>query len=304
MRAAAILGPGSSERDLKLFQCEPRISWTLGLPAAGDADVVLIFGGDGTVHRHLGALVKLGLPILVIPQGSGNDFARALRIVGVRDAFKAWRQFGSGPDRAKAVDLGVITPLESEVPQKTAVVTATAEHDPQRYFCCVAGVGLDAAVVERTNRLPRWLRSHGGYALSLPAALLGFEAAHITISEQKCDQRSDVRPQYSDRALLAAFANTPVFGGGMRIAPRALMDDGQLDICVVGDISKLKLLSVFPTVYAGRHLGIRQVEYFQAECVRVETEVPLDVYADGEYVCQTPVEIKIAAGALRVVTPG
>lgn len=90
----------------------------------------------------------------------------------------------------------------------------------------------------------------------------------------------------------------------MRIAPRALMDDGELDVCVVGDISKLKLLSIFPTVYAGRHLGIKQVEYFQTKCVRVETEVPLDVYADGEYVCQTPVEIKIAAGALRVVNPG
>lgn len=90
----------------------------------------------------------------------------------------------------------------------------------------------------------------------------------------------------------------------MRIAPRARMDDGLLDVCVVGDIGKLRLLSVFPTVYAGRHLGMKQVEYFQARYLRVETEVPLDVYADGEYVCQTPVQIKIAAGALRVVTPG
>lgn len=302
MRAAAILGLGSSPRDLQPFQHDPRITWTLGLPAPGEADVVLIFGGDGTIHRHLGPLVKLGLPVLVVPRGSGNDFARALAIFGIRNAFEAWRQFGSAPDRARAIDLGIIRPLAPS--QKTPGMESDAGITPEHYFCCVAGVGLDAAVAARANRLPSWLRSHGGYALSLPGALLGFAPRCITISTENCVQESNLRPRYSGRALLAAFANTPVFGGGMRIAPRARMDDGLLDLCVVGDISKLKLLSVFPTVYAGRHLGIKQVEYSQAKCVRVDTELPMDVYADGEYICQTPVEIKNAAGALRVVTPG
>jgi diacylglycerol kinase family enzyme len=102
--------------------------------------------------------------------------------------------------------------------------------------------------------------------------------------------------------VLAAFANAPLYGGGMKVAPRAKMNDGLLDVCIVGEVSRLKLLSLFPTVYAGRHLGIREVEYFQAERARVETECPLDVYADGEYVCRTPVEISIQRAALKVIT--
>jgi diacylglycerol kinase family enzyme len=101
--------------------------------------------------------------------------------------------------------------------------------------------------------------------------------------------------------LAAVFANTPVYGGGMRIAPRAKMDDGLLDVCLIHDISKLKLAGVFPTVYFGRHLGIREVEYFSSARVRVETDRPLDVYADGEYVCRTPVEVGIRSNAFRVI---
>ncbi len=79
MRAAAILGLGCSEKDLKPFQTVHDIEWRVGLPNShGDADIVLLFGGDGTIHRHLGPLVLLGLPVLIVPTGSGNDFARAL----------------------------------------------------------------------------------------------------------------------------------------------------------------------------------------------------------------------------------
>src|SRR2546423_4623687 len=111
MRAAAILGLGSSPRDLQPFQTDLKTSWTLGLPAAGAADVVLIFGGDGTVHRHLGPLVKLGLPVLVVPRGSGNDFARALWIRGLKDALSAWDEFVSSEASPRAIELGVITSL-------------------------------------------------------------------------------------------------------------------------------------------------------------------------------------------------
>ena len=101
--------------------------------------------------------------------------------------------------------------------------------------------------------------------------------------------------------ILATFANTTTFGGGMRIAPRALLDDGLLDICVVSDLNKFRLFCLFPTVYFGRHLNIPEVEYFQAKILRVESESPLDVYADGEYVCQTPIEVTVAPRALPVI---
>jgi diacylglycerol kinase (ATP) len=108
----------------------------------------------------------------------------------------------------------------------------------------------------------------------------------------------------SDRpTILAAFANTPTYGGGMKIAPLAKMDDGLLDVCVVGALDPFKLFCMFPTVYGGKHLKIREVQYSQTACVRVETEHPLDVYADGEFVCRTPVEIGIQRAALHVIAP-
>src|ERR1700730_3266666 len=90
MRAAAILGLGSSPKNLKPFQTDATIDWRIGLPAVADqADIILLFGGDGTIHRHLSQLVKLGLPVLVVPAGSGNDFARALRLRRVGDSLVA-----------------------------------------------------------------------------------------------------------------------------------------------------------------------------------------------------------------------
>ena len=102
--------------------------------------------------------------------------------------------------------------------------------------------------------------------------------------------------------ILAAFANTPAFGGGMKIAPKALMGDGLLDVCIVGGVAPFKLFCMFPSVYSGNHLKIREVEYFKTRKLRVETEHPLAVYADGELVCRTPVEVGVHPAALQVVT--
>ena len=113
-----------------------------------------------------------------------------------------------------------------------------------------------------------------------------------------------LRTARSDQpTLLAAFANTATYGGGMKIAPHAKMDDGLLDVCVIGGVDPFKLACMFPTVYFGRHLRIREVQYFQAARLRVDTETPLDIYADGEYVCCTPAEVSLQRDALRVLTP-
>lgn len=325
MRAAAILGLGCSEKDLQPFRKDANTEWTIGLPrTASDADAILVFGGDGTVHRHLSVLVKLGLPVLVVARGSGNDFARALGLRTVGDSLRAWRNFASGGPSLRAIDLGIIAPLGSEradpAPQglkpsldRTAIGTAEAVPFPVRsgltsmsgskYFCCVGGVGLDAEVARRANQLPRWLRRRGGYVLSLPPALTRFSPVAMKISTFQPDANLAVRS--TAPLMLAAFANASHYGGGMAIAPRARLDDGLLEVCLVGSLSRLKLLRLFPSVYFGHHLRHKPVEYFQAARLRIETGKPVDVYADGEYVCQTPIEVSAAKQALRVIAwPG
>jgi diacylglycerol kinase (ATP) len=293
MRAAVIFGLGTSSADLKPFQADSRTEWQQALPAAtGDADAILILGGDGTIHRHLAALVRLQLPVLIVPAGSGNDFARALKLRSMRDALRAWRDFESGRIQARAIDLGVIVPSAS--PERT------------HYFCCVAGCGLDSAAAKRANRMPRWLRGHGGYALALLPLLLKLPAFSMRITQFNHHGQDDQGKDGTDAeklTLLAAFANTQFYGDGMRIAPEADFSDGKLDVCQISTLNPFELFCMFPSVYFGRHLLSPKVEYSKAERVIVETETPLEIYADGEFVCETPAEISIAASALRVIRP-
>ena len=306
MRAAAILGLGCSAKDLKAFQVAAGVDWRMGMPAADDSvDVILLFGGDGTVHRHLGPLTKLGLPVLVVPAGSGNDFARALGLRRVRDSLRAWQKLCAGAGNVRQIDLGVITALQTSGTAAPPEAGHPLTAGTSRYFCCVAGVGIDAEVARRANRLPRWLRGHGGYVLSLAPTIFSFAPFPMKIlTAGESQHGNDNWASRSDQpTILAAFANTPVYGGGMKIAPQAQMDDGLLDVCILGGVDPFKLFCMFPSVYSGRHLSMKEIEYFQAARARVETEHPLNVYADGEYVCRTPIELAVQCEALKVVTP-
>jgi diacylglycerol kinase (ATP) len=284
MRAAVIFGLGTSRAALKPFQTGSTAQWLQGLPAAsGDADAILIFGGDGTIHRHLSALVRLHLPILIVPTGSGNDFARALNLRSMRDSLRVWRDFEAGTIQARAIDLGVIVP--------------SASPDHAHYFCGVAGCGLDSAAARRANQMPRWLRGHGGYALALLPLLLKLPAYSMRLTEVNGEDRTEAERL----TLLAAFANTQFYGDGMRIAPKADFADGKLDICRISTMNPFELFCMFPTVYFGHHLLSPKVEYSKAERVLVETETPLEIYADGEFVCKTPADISVVTGALQVI---
>lgn len=289
MRAAAILGLGTSPRYLSQFQEDSRVTWLTGMPTdSADADAILIFGGDGTIHRHLAQLVELQLPVLVVPCGSANDFARALGFRSVRSALAAWRNFTATRGNTRQIDLGVIT--------------AEKDSAKRRYFCCVAGIGLDTEIARAANALPRWLRGYGGYALLLPPRLARFKPLIARVTTPENSRPENPIPEFKP-IIVAAFANTSIYGGGMKIAPRAKLDDGLLDLCIVNNMNKLALLTLFPTVYFGRHLSIQQVFYSQTSSIAVQTQSPADIYADGEYVCQTPAEVSIAPRALSVIVP-
>jgi len=107
--------------------------------------------------------------------------------------------------------------------------------------------------------------------------------------------------EISEPGLMCAFANAGAYGHGMRIAPRAQLDDGLLDLVFVRRTGAARLLTLFPTVYFGGHLGIREVGYRHVKSVSVSTETPLDLYADGEFICQTPAEVKVRPKGLKVI---
>ncbi|PYV95139.1 MAG: hypothetical protein DMG89_22790 [Acidobacteria bacterium] len=144
------------------------------------------------------------------------------------------------------------------------------------------------------------MRARGGYVISLAPVLFRFAPIRMKILAQQLS--GDWAERSSGPTLVAAFANTPTYGGGIRIAPKARLDDGQLDACVITEADDFKRFCLFPTVYFGRHLRVPEVNYFQSGRVRIESETPLDVYADGEYVCCTPAQIDVRRSALPVIT--
>jgi diacylglycerol kinase (ATP) len=247
---------------------------------------VLIFGGDGTVHRHLPQLHKLTIPFLVVPSGSGNDFAKAIGLRNEKIALETWKQFCRDRSNVREIDLGVIQPCNQALGEAAR---------QEVLFCCVAAMGMDAEANARANRLPAWLKGRGGYLLAALRSLIAFKAVEMSAVAETKEVRGP--------AFFIAVGNARRYGGGMKVTPRAAPDDGLLDVCFVRRMNKLKLLCWVPTIFFGGHLRLRQVEYFQTPQVRVDAARPLNLYADGDYICRTPVDIRIIPKALRVIVP-
>ena len=340
-----MLSPFAKQQDVRPFEL-PGVSIFTGneLDPTDEPDAALIFGGDGTVHRHLGTLVLKRTPTLAVPMGSANDFAATLGIDTVEQALTAWKQFCETRENSRLIDLGTIQPLHPveasdmlpalrdddpdpwegdsletlhfvpdgprrdlpplgpRIEQSQARRWIEAEREASRttYFACIAGTGLDAAVNRQTMKHPRWLRAHGGYVVALLQVLGGFHPPQVTVSlEIDGHWQTPVR----EPGMLIAVGNGPRYGSGMRLAHLAELDDGLLDVCFVRQLSKLRLARLFHVVFRGAHLGMKEVEYWKATRVRLQTDPVMELFADGEYICATPVELAVQRNALRVIVP-
>ena len=343
MRVVALLGPRADEALVKKFEL-PNVNIFTGndMDPSDRPAAALVFGGDGTVHRHLPALIESRTPFLHVPYGGGNDFPRSLGITSVNDALAAWTKYVTQGSNVHESDAGTITQLRQESTDPKAKpddgwsrqLEASA-HDPAnhlavlgprimesqlrhaiekqqhlaalpRFFCCVAGIGLDSEANRRANNMPAFFRRHGGYTLAAAGALFAYKPTRFTVSfpAPKWAPTDDGWvPRIDEPALLCAVGNATSYGGGMRLTARAQLDDGQLDVCFVRAIGKLTVLRFFRRVFSGTHLQIKHVEYVQTDRVRISTHKPLPVYADGEYVGETPVEFATVPRALRVIVP-
>src|SRR5690606_25725608 len=105
-----------------------------------------------------------------------------------------------------------------------------------------------------------------------------------------------------ERVWLIAVTNIDRFGGGMRITPDASPDDGYADICIVSGISRFRFLLAFPKVYKGTHTRLKAVHLYRCQHVRIESDKPLTMQADGEYVGETPTAIELQSTMLNIIT--
>jgi diacylglycerol kinase (ATP) len=241
--------------------------------AAGSFDAVVAVGGDGTVGACAAGLADAGptarAALGVIPAGGGNDAARTLGLpfddpLAAADLLPRLRR--------RRADLGEVA---------------------GRRYLNVAGAGFDSEVNRIANRWLGWSSERPRYVGAVLAQLVVGRPAGFRLTLD--GERLQVR------AWLVAVANGPSYGGGMRVAPHAGLDDGLLDVVVIGAIGKLDFLRTFPKVFSGRHLEHPAVAVHRARRVELAADRTLAVYADGEPAGSLPATFEVRREAIAVL---
>lgn len=235
-------------------------------------DAVVVAGGDGMVHLGANLCAGTEVPLGIIAAGTGNDVARELGLP-VRDAAKAVERLLAGNTRR--IDAA-------------RTVTASGE---SRWFLGVLAAGFDAVVNERANTW-RWPKGRARYNLAILRELPVFRAIPYRLVLDGEEVRTD--------AMLVAVGNGPSYGGGMKVTPDALFDDGLLDVLVLHRVSTPEFLRVFPSVFKGAHTAHPAVEVLRARSVRLEA-TGIVAYADGERFGPLPMTVEAVPGALTVL---
>lgn len=232
-------------------------------------DALVVCGGDGMVNLGARAVTGTGVPLGVIPGGTGNDVARYLGL-DPRDPVAAAAVVAGG--RTRCVD--------------TAVVAG-------RPFVTVMAAGFDARVNERANRM-RWPRGQMRYNLATLAELGVFRPLPYVLELDGTVLRTE--------AMLVAIGNGPSFGGGLRITEGAAIDDGLLDLVIIEPITKPDLVRTYPKLYRGTH--VRHPAYRHHRVREVTVAAPgIVAYADGERFGPLPLTVAVDPAALTVLVP-
>ena len=233
----------------------------------GGYDRVVVCGGDGTLNLALREFdLRMGT-LALVPQGSGDDFAKVLGIP--RDVRGACEIALRG--KVREVDVAVANGVR---------------------YLGVAGLGFDSEVARYANENVKFLRGSLVYLYAIIRVLPRFTPHRVTINGTR-----------NEEIMFATVGNSRQYGGGIRIVPDALIDDGQLDLCIVHRTSRLQLLKTLPQAYTGAHVKSPFVEIGRGTSFTFASERPLDVYADGERITATPVRFALADERLHIVAP-
>ena len=244
--------------------------------AVSGAAAVLACGGDGTVNAVLEGVVGTDAALGVVPGGSGDDIAMSL---------------GYPLDDAHAMAGLVLSSLRSGSRRGVDVGHVTTADGTARHFLGVMSTGFDSAVNERANTMPRLAGQR--YNVAIMRELASFRAVPYELGVDD--------ELVLGQAMLVAVGNGSTYGGGMRVCPDAVTDDGLLDVTWVGAVSKPTFLKVLPTVFSGRHVLHPAVRTFRGR--RLAISAPGQIaYADGERVGPLPVVVETRVDALRVLS--
>jgi YegS/Rv2252/BmrU family lipid kinase len=238
--------------------------------AAEAGEVAAALGGDGLIGAVAGALKDTDGVLGVLPGGRGNDFARVLGIPADPEA--AVSVLASG--KVKPLDLGQAA---------------------DGIFIGIASCGFDSEANRVANQA-RLVRGNLVYAYGALRALAGWKPATFTVTLDGVTQRTLT-------GYTVAAASSKAYGGGMFLAPDASLEDGLLDVVLVGHVPKRRFLRLLPTVFKGEHIHQPSVSVERAREVLIEADRPFTMYADGDPIAELPTLVRALPGAVRVIVP-
>lgn len=239
---------------------------------------VLVAGGDGTVHFAINGLAGHSTALGILPVGTGNDVAASL---GIPQELNAALSILINKNK-RAFDLCEVHAVHQE--------TKSLE---RRYYCCVLGLGMDTPALKRIQRARYLRRGRLLYSLAALRTILSYRGPTLSITTHQSQESREV--------FFAAICNTRSYAGGMTIAPAATIDDGLLDLCVVPQLRRDRLLRCFSKVFEGRHVDHRQIIYRQSPSVKIDSTDPVPITLDGELTPLTsPVEVRVRSDSLTV----
>jgi YegS/Rv2252/BmrU family lipid kinase len=250
----------------------------LALEAARGGETAVTLGGDGLVGAAADALRSVPAALLgVLPGGRGNDLARVLGIP--LEPVAACAVIAHGVPRV--MDLGLV---EEDRPGA-----------PPKAFVGIASVGFDSDANRIANEAPAWL-GNLVYAYGALRALWSWRPARFELEPPG--------ERLGFTAYTVGACNSKTYGGGMRAAPGAMLDDGLLDVVVLESVSKLTFLSkILPKVFSGTHVHEPCVRVFRARELHLRANRPFTMYADGDPIGELPVRVRTLPAAVRVLVP-
>jgi len=243
-------------------------------------DAFIVVGGDGMVNLGTNLLVGTKVPLGIVPSGTGNDMARGLGIPHDNSEAAIEALVAALGKPARAIDAGRVEYVDDETGARAT-----------RWFACVLSAGFDSVVNERANTMEH-PKGASRYLVALGLELLKLKPIDYRLV---IDGK-----QIVTRAMLVSVGNNVSIGGGMKVTPDALVDDGLLDILVVQPLSRLAFLRIFPRVFKGTHVSDPRVTIYRGKRVTIDSSTAV-AYADGERFGPLPVEIEIVPQTLRVL---
>ncbi len=235
---------------------------------AAGVDLVIVHGGDGTVNEAVQALVGTPTPLAVWPGGTSNVLARELELPGTLDLM------------ARVIATGAI--------RRVSVGRAG-----ERYFLLMAGVGLDADTLRAVHPGLKRLTGEGAYWMAGLRQLTDWNPVPFVVETESGRHR----------ATFAVGANAASYGGGLRFAPEASMDDDLLDLCLFDSTERHRFARYLAAAFNGTHLGLPGVTYLKARRAVAHGPDNRLVHVDGELLGRLPVSFDCVPDALSLVVP-